>query len=276
MILLFYYDFDKYKKFYHNCCRYFMLPAEEREHPDTINPMCEVFPKQAACRYYRYGMGGGSDNRHAMCILGLNMVNDKVFILIWIWFIFLIFMGTMRLCTRSTQLVSSKVRYFLMKLKMNRYFKNHAHMKHIHHYIDNCQIGDWFVLYQMSKNQNKEFFARFLAVLALTVDPDPDVEADEPEIYLSAEEIEKHKTGEYLKNASESDEEEEESGDGEEEKKPFGGIDGLDMELDLNPETAGGGDGLSGKQRMLIKQGKHAKSAQRDAMKARMAMRRKK
>jgi len=128
----------------------------------------------------------------------------------------------------------------------------------------------------MSKNQNKEFFARFLAVLALTVDPDPDVEADEPEIYLSAEEIEKHKTGEYLKNISESDEEEEESEEGEEEKKPFGGIEGLDMELDMNPETAGGGDGLSGKQRMLIKQGKHAKSAQRDAMKARMAMRRKK
>ena len=31
--------------------------------------------------------------------------------------------------------------------------------------------GDWFVLYQMSKNVNKRFFAEFLALLALTVDP---------------------------------------------------------------------------------------------------------
>ena len=95
-----------------------MLPPEEREHPDTINPMCELFPKQAACRYYRYGMGGGSDNRHAMCVLNLNMINDKVFLLIWVWFYFIMFMGTIRMGTRSFQISSAKVRYFLMKLKM--------------------------------------------------------------------------------------------------------------------------------------------------------------
>ena len=254
--------------------RFFMLPPEEREHPDTFNPMCHVFPKQAACRYHRYGMGGGSDNRHAMCVLGLNMINDKVFILIWVWFCFLMFMGTMRVITRSTQISSSKVRYFLMKMKMHRYFKNNAHVKHIQHYINECQIGDWFVLYQMSKNQQKEFFADFLALLAVTVSPDPDVEPEEPEIFFSDEEIQKHKNGEYLKTDSEgSDEEEEEE---EEKKRGWGNIDGLDVDLDFDPETAGGGDGLSGKQRMLIKQGKHAKSANRDAMKARMAMRRKK
>ena len=162
-----------------------------------------------------------------------------------------------------------------MKVKMMRYFKANAHMKHIQHYINNCSIGDWFVLYQMSKNLNKRFFAEFLALLALTVDPDPNIEAEEPEIYLSEEEIEKHKSGEYLK----SDDEDEDDQEEEEEEKPkrgWGNIDGIDTELDLDPETAGGGDGLSGKQRNLIKQGKHAKSAQRDAMKARMAMRRKK
>jgi hypothetical protein len=254
-----------------------MLPPEEREDPKTINPMCEVFPKQAACRYYRYGMGGGSDNRHAMCVLNLNMINDKVFLLLWIWFIFIMFMGTIRVFTRSFQLSSAKVRYFLMKVKMHQYFENNAHMKHIHHYINDCQIGDWFVLYQMSKNQNKRFFAKFLAMLSLTVDPDPDIEAEAPDIYFSAEEIEKHKNGEYLKTDSEGDDEDEEE-DGEEEeeeKRGWKNIDGLDMEMGTDV-SGGGGDGLSGKQRNLIKQGKHAKSASRDAMKARMAMRKKK
>ena len=253
-----------------------MLPPEEREHPDTINPMCEVFPKQAACRYYRYGMGGGSDNRHAMCVLNLNMINDKVFILIWVWFCVLMFMGTIRIFTRSFQVSSAKVRYFLMKLKMYRYFENNAHMKHIHHYINDCQIGDWFVLYQMSKNQNKRFFAKFLALLALTVDPDPDIEAEAPDIYFSAEEIEKHKNGEYLKTDSEGDDNDEDDEEDDEGGRGWKNIDGLDTEIDMDPSSAGGGDGLSGKQRMLIKQGKHAKSANREAMKARMAMRRKK
>ena len=62
---------------------------------------------------------------------------------------------TPRSIFRTLQMLSSKVRYFLMFAKMSRFFKNNAHVKHIHHYIDNCSIGDWFVLYQMSKNLNR-------------------------------------------------------------------------------------------------------------------------
>ena len=42
-------------------------------------------------------------------------------------------------------------------------------------------IGDWFVLYQMSKNMNKRFFAEFIALLSLKINPDPYLSAD-PEI----------------------------------------------------------------------------------------------
>ena len=45
----------------------------------------------------------------------------------------------------------------------------------------------------VSKNLNKRFFAEYLTVLALTIDPDPSIENEEPEIYLSEEEIEKHR-----------------------------------------------------------------------------------
>ena len=39
--------------------------------------------------------------------------------------------------------------------------------RHVKHYITKkCSIGDWFVLYQMSRNMNQRFFAEFLALLA--------------------------------------------------------------------------------------------------------------
>ena len=47
----------------------------------------------------------------------------------------------------------------------------------------------------MSKNVNKRFFAEFLALLALTVDPDPDEEPDDPEICLKQQEIEQYRNG---------------------------------------------------------------------------------
>ena len=53
------------------------MPLEERE-VEGSNPMCETFPRIAACNYIRYGTGGGQDVKNAICILGLNMINDKV------------------------------------------------------------------------------------------------------------------------------------------------------------------------------------------------------
>ena len=55
--------------------RYYSVPQEERESYD-VNPMCEAFPRIATCNYYRYGGGGGQETLNAMCILGLNMIND--------------------------------------------------------------------------------------------------------------------------------------------------------------------------------------------------------
>ena len=53
------------------------LPPEERLMTSN-NPMCEVFPKVAVCNYQRYGRGGGQETKAALCVLSLNMINDKV------------------------------------------------------------------------------------------------------------------------------------------------------------------------------------------------------
>jgi len=160
---------------------HYRLPPEERQLETALNPMCEVFPKVGVCNYQRYGRGGGQETKNALCVLSLNMINDKVFAILWFWHCILIIAGVNRILTRSVQIFSSRIRFFLMKMMMHRYLSNNKHTKHIHHYIVHCSIGDWFVLYQMSKNTNKRFFAEFLALLSLKVNPDPDVSSD-PEI----------------------------------------------------------------------------------------------
>ncbi len=259
---------------YHSC-RYFSLPPEERARIGLADPMCELFPKQVGCYYSRYGLGGGLDSRHGMCILGLNMINDKVFLIIWVWHYFMLTMGCIRVVTRLGQVLSSTVRLFLIRIKMHKYFKKNAHTKHIQHYLMHCSIGDWFVLYQMSKNLNTRFFAEFLALLAMTVDPDPNIEPEEPEIHLTEADIEKLRDAGASSSSSKKNED---SSSGEEEEEE--GSKSLFAKLDegLDGGGAGGGDGgggLSGKERNLIKLGKHAKSANKKAMMAAAAMRRK-
>jgi len=51
--------------------RWYNIPYEERE-IINMNPMCEAFPRVAACTYHRYGTGGGEERKQAICILGKN------------------------------------------------------------------------------------------------------------------------------------------------------------------------------------------------------------
>ena len=90
----------------------------------------------AVCNYQRYGRGGGQETKGALCILSLNMINDKVsltintciiicivlqvFAILWVWHCVLILAGINRIVTRSIQLMSNRVRYFLMKMMMHR------------------------------------------------------------------------------------------------------------------------------------------------------------
>ena len=62
-------------------------------------------------------------------------------------------------------------RYRLIRWKIRRYFKKDENDRHIEHYIEHCSLGDWLVLYQMSRNMNKRFFADFISVLSKTVNP---------------------------------------------------------------------------------------------------------
>ena len=48
----------------------------------------------------------------------------------------------------------------------SRYFSKSKNRELIKEYIKSITIGDWFVLYQMSKNLNRRFFYDFLIQLA--------------------------------------------------------------------------------------------------------------
>jgi len=174
----------RYMDYGYQVYKYYMLPPEERQKFDAINPMCEVFAKVASCNYVRYGRGGGQERKAAICILSLNIINDKVFVALWYWHAFLLVVGFLRIMSRAFQLASARVRFFLMRTQMHRYFNNNKQVNSIRKYLMNCSIGDWFVLYQMCKNVNTRFFAEFLALISLTTTPDPDEDVD-PEIDIS-------------------------------------------------------------------------------------------
>jgi len=144
---------------------YYRMPEEEqREHK---NPMCDTFPRIASCNYWRWGSGGRQENINAICVLALNMINDKVFLILWWWFFLISVVGVIRMVYRIIQTRSAYLRFQLINMRMNRYFKRSAKMVKIENFVSQCKLGDWFVLYQLSKNISRPFFMDFLTLLSV-------------------------------------------------------------------------------------------------------------
>jgi len=150
-----------------NVWQYYLLPDEEQRMPGRKNPMCNTFPRIASCNYWRWGSAGVQENINAICILALNHINDKVFLILWWWFLFITLVAFIRIFYRALQCKFACVRYQLINMRMNRYFKRSTKAEMIENFVSTCKIGDWFVLYQLSKNLNRPFFMDFLTDLSV-------------------------------------------------------------------------------------------------------------
>jgi hypothetical protein len=53
------------------------------------NPTNMVFPKVSSCTFRTYGTSGHLQDIHAICILPLNILNEKIYTLLWFWYVFL-------------------------------------------------------------------------------------------------------------------------------------------------------------------------------------------
>lgn len=100
--------------------RHYSLPPEEVEILDLVNPMCEAFPRIASCTFWKYGSGGVPVGHQAICILSLNIVIDKVYLVLWFWYVIIAILGLIRIICRGFQVSSGKIRFWLMKIKMHR------------------------------------------------------------------------------------------------------------------------------------------------------------
>jgi len=54
---------------------------------DSSNPMNVVFPKVTKCTFHMYGPSGTLTTHDGLCVLALNIINEKIYIFLWFWFI---------------------------------------------------------------------------------------------------------------------------------------------------------------------------------------------
>lgn len=117
----------------------------------------KVFPKVAKCDVHAYGSSGTLQNVDALCLLPLNILNEKIFAFLYIWFILLTFLSVGNCIFYISTIFSVRLRFHLIYGRA-RDLGQHVVFK----VIKGLDYGDWFILYKLSSNINQELFGMLL------------------------------------------------------------------------------------------------------------------
>jgi len=136
----------------------------------TVNPMCKAFPTEVSCELPNVGAAGGEQNHNGICVLSQNILNEKMYLAMWFWLVFVIIVSPLCIIYRIMTLFFDGFRTGLLITRIGN-TNDKFTRKAIKVVMAKCYIGDWFVLYQLSKNVNMYFFRAFMRELKHELTP---------------------------------------------------------------------------------------------------------
>ncbi|XP_023329396.1 innexin inx2 isoform X2 [Eurytemora carolleeae] len=137
------------------------LDDEER-----VDPMAKVFPKVSKCTFHKYGPSGTIVNHDGLCILPINIINEKIYIFLWFWFLCLICWTSLFFCFRIVTCASRRTRFLIFCGRAKSNSKDDISVV-----MEKLWFGDWFILMQLCKNMNPMIFHDLVIDLRDRMDP---------------------------------------------------------------------------------------------------------
>ena len=64
-----------------------MVSVASMDPDQRYDPMDAVFPKVTKCTFHTYGPSGTINRHDSLCILALNIINEKIYVFLWFWFV---------------------------------------------------------------------------------------------------------------------------------------------------------------------------------------------
>lgn len=147
-----------------------VLKFTDMKSDERVDPMARVFPKVTKCTFHKYGVSGSIQKFDGLCILPLNVVNEKIYIFLWFWFIALSILSGISLIYRLVVIMAPQVRLLLLRARSRL-----SLYEDVENVANKCQIGDWFVLYQLGMNINPVIYKEIITDLALKLDDDKEI-----------------------------------------------------------------------------------------------------
>merc|ERR1719213_323058 len=142
---------------------------------DRADPMNMVFPKVTKCTFHKYGPSGTVTRHDGLCILALNIINEKIYVFLWFWFVGVAIFSAIAILYRLIVLLVPSLRVSVIMAR-TLYQVDKKLVEDIlscptHSWID--QVGDYWVVYLLSKNLSPVAMKELIEELKPVMNPDP-------------------------------------------------------------------------------------------------------
>ncbi|CAG4927617.1 unnamed protein product [Colias eurytheme] len=129
-----------------------------RDWQNKTDPLETVFPKVTKCIFHKYGPSGSIQQHDALCVMALNIIHEKIYVILWFWFLILFILSLLAVIWRF-------VSFFMFRrsLKFNEIVFRHVSKSKFNPYnvinvVNGCEFGDWLFLYYLAKNMKSATF----------------------------------------------------------------------------------------------------------------------
>lgn len=130
------------------------------------NPMELLFPTITKCSYHQYGPAGSPETRDGICVLPQNLINGKIYVILWFWFHILAAISALMVLYRVVTIVSSSIRFYRFRSTSSM-----GRAKDTTVVFHNLKIGDWFLLHMLHRNVNFLAYKELISRIAQHFDP---------------------------------------------------------------------------------------------------------
>lgn len=117
------------------------------EDPLLFDPLIKVFPRMTKCTFHVFGASGDVERHDAFCLLSVNHVNEKIFIVIWFWFMGLLIASAIGVIYRMITYSSPDLRIIVLQARCRM-----ASPLVLEEIVSRSSPADWFLLSLLAKN----------------------------------------------------------------------------------------------------------------------------
>lgn len=142
-----------------------VMNFSETAQEDRVDPMVYIFPRVTKCIFHKYGSSGSIQKHDSLCILPLNIVNEKTYIFIWFWFMIL------------ATLLSILIIYRILIIALPKFRPKILHSKNRGIPMEICEsitkkvdLGDWWILLMLGTNMDPLIYREVISELAKKID----------------------------------------------------------------------------------------------------------